>query len=317
MSVTDLLTPDEILASRGVIDQAFLDSPLMRHPGLDEALGCRLTLKVETLNPVRSFKGRGTEAVLSALSPRPSAVVAASSGNFGQGIARAASRRGIASTVFAPADANPLKVDAMRRLGATVELVEPDVDESDAARAAAVKWGVPFVEDGAHREIASGAGTIAQEMTAAGVRPEVFLVQIGDGALAGGIGSWLRAVSPKTRIIGVTAAGSPAMADSLRAGSVVERPARTIADGMSISRPIAASLALVALVVDEVLAVDEPTLLAAVRLLIDKAGLLAEPSGAAGVAALLAYGDRFGGADVAAVVTGSNLDPRLFARLTS
>src|SRR5690242_14421190 len=129
-----LLTADEILATRAVIDAAFLDSPLMHHPALDEALGCAVMLKVETLNPIRSFKARGTEAVLAALAPRPGAVVAASTGNFGQGIAWSARRRGIAATIYAPDGANPQKVEAMRRLGAVVHLVEPGRDESDAAR---------------------------------------------------------------------------------------------------------------------------------------------------------------------------------------
>ena len=88
--MTILLTTDEIEAARAAIDPTFLDSPLMRHPALDEALGCALALKVETLNPIRSFKGRGTEAVLASLATRPAAVVTASSGNFGQGIAWAA-----------------------------------------------------------------------------------------------------------------------------------------------------------------------------------------------------------------------------------
>src|SRR5262249_11844114 len=153
-----------------------LDSPLMRHPALDEALGCALVLKVETVNPIRSFKGRGTEAVLASLAPRPAAVVTASSGNFGQGIAWAARRRGIAATVFAPASANPMKLEAMRRLGAVVRTVESGRDESDAAREAAAGRNAPlFIEDGAHREIAAGAGTIAQELTAAGPSPDFVL----------------------------------------------------------------------------------------------------------------------------------------------
>src|SRR5262245_2299638 len=80
---TVLLTVEEIKTARAAIDPVFLNSPLMRHPALDDALGCALVLKVETLNPIRSFKGRGTEAVLASLSPRPAAVITASSGNFG------------------------------------------------------------------------------------------------------------------------------------------------------------------------------------------------------------------------------------------
>jgi threonine dehydratase len=309
------LTSDEILATRAAIDPVFLHSPLMRHPALDETLECAVTLKVETLNPIRSFKGRGTEAVLAALRPRPAAVVTASTGNFGQGIAWAARRRGMAATIYAPARANALKVEAMRRLGAVVVLVEEGRDEADAARAAAAGSDAPFIEDGAHREIAAGAGTIAQEITAAGLQPDVVLVQVGDGALVTGIGSWMKANSPRTRVIGVTAGGSPAMVDSLAAGRPVERPARTIADGMAIARPVAGAIEQVAAVVDEIIPVGEEDMLAAMRVLIERAGVLTEPAGAAGIAALMAHRARFRGATVASIITGSNLDPGLLRQL--
>jgi threonine dehydratase len=310
-----LLTPDEILATRTAIDPLFLDSPLMRHPAVDAALGCAVTLKIETLNPIRSFKARGTEAVLSALTPRPPAVVAASTGNFGQGIAWSARHRGIAATIYVPDGANPHKVEAMRRLGAVVHLVEPGTDEADAAREAARKTGAPFIEDGAYREIAAGAGTIAQELTAADFKPDVVLVQIGDGALVTGIGSWLKATSPGVRVIGVTARGAPAMAQSLETRHPVTKPAETIADGMAITTPVAGALEQVAAAVDEILPVSDDTMLAAMRLLAERAGVLAEPSGAAGIAALMEHRARFQGAAVVSVITGSNLDPKLLPRL--
>lgn len=311
-----LLTTDEILAARAVVDPVFLDSALMRHPALDDALGCAVTLKVETLNPIRSFKGRGTSAVIATLQPRPSAVVAASTGNFGQGIAWAARHHGLAATIYVPAGANPMKVEAMMRLGAAVHEAEPDRDEADAAREAAGKAGAVFIEDGAHREIAAGAGTIAQEITAAGLEPDVVLVQIGDGALVTGIGSWFKAAAPGTRVTGVTARNAPAMADSLAAGAPVTRPAITIADGMSITRPVAGALELVAAAVDEILPVSEDAILAAMSLLLEQAGVLAEPSGAAGVAAIVEHGSRFKGAAVVCVITGSNIDPRLLPRFS-
>jgi threonine dehydratase len=310
-----LLTPDEIMATRTAIDPAFLDSPLMRHPALDDALGCAVTLKIETLNPIRSFKGRGTEAVLSALTPRPPAVVAASTGNFGQGIAWSARRRGIAATIYVPHGANPQKVEAMRRLGAAVHLVEPGRDEADAAREAAQETGAPFIEDGAYREIAAGAGTIAQELTAAGLKPDVVLVQIGDGALVGGIGSWLRAGSPGVQVVGVTARGAPAMVQSMESGRPLERRADTIADGLAITRPVAGAIEQVAAVVDEILPVSDDTMLTAMRLLAERAGVLAEPSGAAGIAALMEHRGRFQGAVVVSVITGSNVDPKLMPRV--
>jgi threonine dehydratase len=298
-----------------VIDPLFLDSPLMRHSALDDALGCTVTLKVESLNPIRSFKARGTEAVLSALTPRPPAVIAASTGNFGQGIAWSARRRGIAATIYVPHGANPQKVEAMRRLGAVVHLVEPGKDEADAAGEAANETGAPFIEDGAYREIAAGAGTIAQEMTAAGLKPDVVLVQIGDGALVTGIGSWLKATSPRVRVLGVTARGAPAMVQSMDSGRPLERRADTIADGMAITRPVPGAIEQVAAVVEEVLPVSEDTMLSAMRLLAERAGVLAEPSGAAGIAALMEHRARFQGAVVVSLITGSNIDPKLLPRI--
>jgi len=312
-----LLTPDEIVATRAVIDPAFLDSPLMRHPALDEALGCTVVLKIETLNPIRSFKGRGTEAVLSALAPRPPAVVAASTGNFGQGIAWAAKRRGIAATIYVPHGANSQKVEAMRRLGAVVHHVEPGRDEADAAREAAQKTGATFIEDGAYREIAAGAGTIAQEVTSAGLKPDVVLVQIGDGALVAGIGSWLRAESSGSHVVGVTARGAPAMVQSLDSGRPLERRAETIADGLAITRPVPGAIEQVAAAVNEILPVPDDSMLAAMRLLAERAGVLAEPSGAAGIAALMEHRGRFQGAVVVSVITGSNVDPKLLPRVMS
>ena len=316
------ITPQEILAARAAIDPVFLDSPVMSHGALDAALGCACTLKVETLNPVRSFKGRGTEAVLAALDPRPVAVVATSSGNFGQGLARAAARRSVAATILAPAWANPLKLDAMRRLGATVRVVDPAEGDGKAlARRIAAETGAVFIEDGGHRIVTAGAGVIGQELTAAGHVFDDVIVQIGDGALATGIGSWFKAqgqrgISPGTRIIGVVARGAPAMAQSFAAGRAIDTPdTDTIADGMAIARPVPSAVDQLRAVVDEILVVDDDAILAAARLLLRMAGVLSEPSGAAGLAAIITNQARFAGRRVASVVTGSNLDAAFQARL--
>lgn len=309
------ITPQQILAARAAIDPVFLDSPAMRHGALDEALGCACLLKVETLNPIRSFKGRGTEAVVAALDPRPDAVVATSSGNFGQGLARAAARRGIAATILAPAWANPLKLEAMRRLGATVRLADPeDGAGKDLARRIAAETGALFVEDGGHPVISAGAGTIAQEL--AGHEFDDVIVQIGDGALATGIGSWFKGHAPDVRIVGVVARGAPAMAQSFAAGRAIDTPGTdTIADGMAISRPVPSAVGQLRACVDEILLVDDGAILDAARLLLRTAGVLAEPSGAAGLAAVMTNQDRFAGRRVATVITGSNLDATFQARL--
>jgi threonine dehydratase len=315
-AMTELPTPDLILAQRGVIDPVFLDSPLLRHPALDEALGLSCTLKVETLNPVRSFKGRGTEAVLAAFrTPATPGVIATSTGNFGQGFARAASRRGIAAIVVCPANVNPMKAAAMRRLGAEVVVAgRHEGDGKALARSIAAERGFVLVEDGTHPEIAAANGTIAQELIEAGLRPDVVVIQIGDGSLATGVGAWLKATSPDTGVIGVVASGAPSMLRSLEAGRPVPGKATTIADGMAIELPVPAALELLPRCVDEFVEVDDEEIAAAMRLLLDGAGVLAEPAGAAGVAALM-RDHRFDGAQAVAVVTGSNLDPALYGRI--
>src|SRR6185295_11996704 len=112
---------DRIAHAATLIDPVFLNSPQFLAESLSAQLGCRLVVKVETVNPIRSFKGRGAEYVAASLHGRPQ-LVCASAGNFGQGMAFAARKRGLALTVFAAVSANPLKVERMRALGADVRL---------------------------------------------------------------------------------------------------------------------------------------------------------------------------------------------------
>jgi threonine dehydratase len=311
--MTTPITESEIARARALIDPVFLGSPAVHHATLDTVLGCGLTLKLETLNPIRSFKGRGTEALMASLGKRPSHVVATSSGNFGQGIARAAAKRDIKATIFSEDDINPAKLDAMRRLGAEVQLVPCGENTKAIAHQAAVEAGALYIEDGAHPEIAAGAGTIAMELGSQCGKFDAMLVQIGDGALVTGIGSWIKATSPRTRVVGVTAAGAPAMRASIKAREPVGIASNTIADGMSIHTPVASAVREVGAVVDHILEVDDEAILDAMALLLGGASLVAEPSGAAGVAAIMCNAHLFRGMNVAAIVTGANVRPELLA----
>lgn len=314
-TMRDLPTTADILMARQHIDPVYLDSPLMRHGALDEALGCSMTLKVETLNPIRSFKGRGTEALMSALPAGVAGVIATSTGNFGQGLAWSAIRRGIRADIVCPHGTSEVKLAAMRRLGATVHVVAiEDGNGKAVARRMATASGLLLIEDGLHPEVDAGAGTIAQELTDAGVAPDVLLIQIGDGALAGGVGAWLRERSPRTRIIGVVAASAPSLARSIEAGRDVEAPMATIAEGMAVSHPVPGAVARLRRVLDEVVLVADEAMLRAMRLLVDTVGLVTEPSGAAGIAAIVSDPARFAGREVASVVTGSNVDRSLLDR---
>lgn len=302
--------PEHIAGAMTRIDPVFLHSPLLRGSALDRVLDAELALKVETLNPIRSFKGRGTDLLVAQL-PDRRALVCASAGNFGQGLARAGARRGLSVTVFAAERANPLKVSAMRSLGADVRLAGADFDAAkDAARQHARATEAFYVEDGALPEIAEGAGTIALELTEAGVQPEVMLVPLGNGALVTGIGSWLRHAAPVARIVAVVASGAPAMRRSFEEGRVVTTPsADTIADGIAVREPVPYALETMDGVVDEVVEVTDEHILRAMRLAHEHLGLVVEPAGAAGLAALVAEPSRWRGARLGVPLCGGNVTP--------
>src|SRR4026207_75509 len=157
---TRRLSLERIARAATVIDSVFLNSPQFRAESLEKPLDCRLVVKVETLNPIRSFKGRGTEYLASSLLGRPR-LVCATAGNFGQGMAYSARKRGLTLTIFASVTANPLKVERMRALGADVRLTGDDSDAAHrAAKAFAAETGAELIEDGRNAPISEGAGTI-------------------------------------------------------------------------------------------------------------------------------------------------------------
>ncbi|HEX2091230.1 MAG TPA: pyridoxal-phosphate dependent enzyme [Longimicrobiaceae bacterium] len=306
--VSPRLSLERIEEAAREIDPVFLDTPQFLAEPLTERLGCELVVKVETVNPIRSFKGRGADFFVRGLG-RGEPLVCASAGNFGQGLAYAARARGIPLTVFAATTANPLKVERMRALGAEVRLSGSDFDAAKAAaRDFAEQEGVRFLEDGREPAISEGAGTIGVELARWPDGLDTVLVPLGNGALLAGVGHWLRAHRPEVRIVGVCASGAPAMERSWRSGAVVETErADTIADGIAVRVPVPEALATLEGVVDDVLLVDDPTTVEAMRLVFDGLGLLVEPAGAAGVAAALAHGERFAGERVATVLCGANL----------
>jgi threonine dehydratase len=311
--VTRPLDIERIRAAAASIDKVFLDTPLISHPALDAALGCTLLAKVETLNPIRSFKGRGTELFAAEEKVRAGDhLVCASAGNFGQGLARAATRRQAQCTVFTACDASPAKIAAMRRLGAAVRLEQADFAAAkEAAQHFAATAGARFVEDGAEPAIAEGAGTIGLEIAAQAPTLEALLVPLGDGALLAGVGAALRDAAPRQRILGVVAEEAPALKLSLEAGRRIETAsAATIADGIAVRAPVPGALAMLSGRYDAVVAVGEADILRAMQLLHATLGLVVEPSGAVGVAAILADPACFAGSRIGTVLTGGNLTPQ-------
>lgn len=293
------------------IDPVFLSSPQFNCEPLSQAVGTEVLLKVETMNPIRSFKGRGAELLL-ANAPGLRAIITASAGNFGQALAYACRPRGVALTVYAAESANPLKVARMRQLGANVVLAGRDFDEAKKlGRAAAESRGVRFVEDGRDIETAEGAGTIGLELLRAATPLDAVLIPLGNGGLFAGVAQVLLARRPGIRRIAVQAAGASAMVESWRAGRVIEHERlETIADGIGVRVPIPEILADLQELIDDAILVRDASIVQAMRLLHEHVGLAVEPSGAVGIAALLEAPEYFRDQRVATILCGGNLTPR-------
>ncbi len=305
------LSVERIEAASLSIDPAFLNTPQFISEPLSAQCSTSMILKVETVNPIRSFKGRGAELFVSGLAPNSSNLVCASTGNFGQAIAYAARKRKFRATVFAAQNANSFQVQCLRALGADVRLGGQDFDEAkEFAQEFVRERGGCFVEDGRELAISEGAGTIGVELSRWPKPINFVLVPLGNGALLAGIGRWMKAKSPTTRIIGVCTVGAPAMQLSWREGRPVStKSASTIADGLSVRVPVSEALTDLKPLVDEILLVDDETLIRAMQLLFVHHGIISEPAGVAGLAAALEYKHRFQNAIVATPICGGNLSP--------
>lgn len=308
-------TPDHrlalaaILDARTIIDPVFLNSPQYDCEPLSAALGCKLTIKVETANPIRSFKGRGASLLIEGLDPNAGMIVAASAGNWGQAVAYACREAKRRLVLYAAVNASPLKIERMRALGAEVRLHGNDFDAAKTeAEAFARACGHRMVSDGLDPEASIGAATMAVELLERRASYDTVVVPLGNGAMLTGIGRWFKAASPPTQVIGVCARGADAMEKSWRTGQLVFPPeARTIADGIGVRVPIAEAVADMKETVDDVLLVDDDHIVAAMRLVFATAGILLEPAGAAGVAAILAHAPRFNSLRVATILCGGNV----------
>jgi threonine dehydratase len=311
------LEPAAIRSAHDRIDPAFTHSPQYVHEGLTARLGVPVVVKVETLNPIRAFKGRGTSLAVQALAAagrigaeRP--VVVASAGNFGQGVAYAARALGIPAVVYVSQRANRGKIERMRALGATVHEVGQDFDDARAGADAHVRdGGAELLVDGDDPNTAAGAATMAVELAdavEAGIlpAPAILSVPVGNGALINGIGSWARFAMPGARVVGIQAAGAPAMTMSWQAGRPIDTDTvDTYADGIAARVSIPVAVELMAGRVDDMVTVGEDALHAAQDELTRELGVTVEGAAAASWAGLLAMPRPDGPAVV--IITGSNV----------
>ena len=304
------LSMDKIRQAIPLIDPSFLNTPQFISKGLSDHFDCQLTVKIETLNPIKSFKGRGAETLISQAAP-DKAIVCASAGNFGQAMAYACQKKKIPLTVFASKNANTYKIEMMRSFGATVLLMGEDFDEAKIiAKTHAKKLQLRFVEDSQDIETLAGAGTIGLELLNLPYTLDALLISLGNGALLGGIGRVIKELSPQTELIAVQAEGAPAMIESIRSQKLISHPSvNTISDGIAIRLPVKQSLLDLEHLIDDTLLVSDRTTLNAMKLLHQHLGIVSEPSAAVGIAAILDEKDRWRSKKVGAIICGGNLTP--------
>jgi threonine dehydratase len=319
MSTPLQVGPDDVLSAREVLRPVIRQTPLLESIALSALVGGPVFLKCENLQRGGSFKVRGAYLRIARLTEaeRARGVVAASAGNHAQGVALAAGSLGAHATVVMPAGAPLPKVAATRSYGAEVILHGVAVEDALAkARELAEQTGSIFIHPFEHPDVIAGQGTIGLEIADQCPQARTIVVPVGGGGLASGVAVAVSSVLPRARLIGVQAEAVAPVSASMAAGYPVSvMPSATMADGIAVATPGALTTALMARLGTQVLTVTEENLSRALLLCLERAKQLAEPAGAAGVAALLEHPASVFQPPVVVVLSGGNIDPLLLSKV--
>jgi threonine dehydratase len=287
-------------------------SPLDLSPALSASLGCEVLLKCEHLQPTGSFKVRGAANKVHMLNDaaRRAGVITASTGNHGQGVARAGALAGVAVSVYVGSGTAPQKIAAIRALGAQVVVIDgPPIDAELEARRQAEIQGKTYISPYNDLDVVAGQGTIGVELARQARELGAVFVSVGGGGLISGIGTALKRLSPHTRVIGVWPENSPCMLAALQAGAIVdavENP--TLSDATagaveagSVTFPICRD------VIDETLTVTESEIASAMRTVAQTDRWMIEGAAGVAVAGLVKSAAAWQRRKVAAVICGRNI----------
>jgi threonine dehydratase len=307
---------EQLRAAATALEGVAIRTPLLPYGRPEE----RIYLKAENLQPIGAFKLRGAYVAIASLSDaeRRRGVVTYSSGNHGQGVARAARVLGVRAVVVMPDDAPQVKRTRVAEDGAEVVVVGSASDERQArAEAIAAEQGLAIIPPFDDDRIIAGQGTIGLEIVEALPDLAAILVPVGGGGLASGVATAVKALLPTARVVGVEPELAADAKASLAAGEIVRWPAdlvsRTIADGTRTQALGRRTFAHLSAHLDAIVTVSEDEIAAAVRLAAEESRLVAEPSGALSVAALAFRASEAGvealDGPVVAVVSGGNVDP--------
>ena len=273
----------DVLAARKRIAPHVPPSPLRHYPSLDRLVGAEVWVKHENLLPTGAFKVRGGVNLVSLLdaATREHGVVTASTGNHGQSIGFAARLFGVSAIICAPENANPVKLEAMRDLGAEVVLVGRDFDDArEHCEMLAREHGYRYIHSGNEPHLIAGVGTHTLEILEEQPDIEVVLVAIGGGSGASGACIAGKSIQPGLEVIGVQSAQAPTAHDSWREKKLVERPMQTAAEGLATRTAFDLPQRILRERLDDFVLVSDQELLASVAVMIEKTRTMVEPAGA-------------------------------------
>ena len=317
MPTTPSVTRADVEAARELLHDVVQPTPMQVSRWLSAVVGGPAHLKCENLQRAGSFKIRGAYVRIARLPAdvRARGVVAASAGNHAQGVALAASLLDTKSTVFMPQGAPIVKEHATRTYGADVRFTGHTVDEAlVAAREFAERTGAELIHPFDHPDVVAGQGTVGLEILEQVPDVRTIAVSAGGGGLLAGIAVAVRSVRPDVRVVGVQAEGAAAYVRSLAAGEPTALPSMaTMADGIAVGRPGDLPFEVVQAAC-EVRTVSEDSLSRALLMIMERAKLVVEPAGAAGVAAICDEPAAFA-PPVVAVLSGGNVDPLLLLKV--
>ena len=313
---------EDVRTAAARLEGVAIRTPVLRSTTLDTWTGGELLLKAEHLQRMGAFKFRGAYNAVSALddAARARGVCAYSSGNHAQAVALSARLHGTRATIVMPADTPAVKLEATRGYGAEVVLYDRYTeDRAQVGRRLADERGMTLIPPFDHADVMAGQGTAALELiedTADGGPLDVLVVCVGGGGLISGCATAAKALSPTTRVVGVEPAARDVARRSLATGELVVAPVpTTIADGQQGDRLGALTLAVMRERVDEVVAVTDDEIRAAMRVLFDRLKQVVEPSGASALAAVLAGAIDVRGKRVGITLSGGNVGLERFVAL--
>lgn len=297
-----------------------LRTPLVEAPALTARIGVPVHLKCEHLQPTGAFKIRGAWTALSRLSEsdRRAGVITHSSGNHGQAVACAARRAGVRAVVVMPASAPAVKVEGARRHGAEVVFVErPATERATRTAELIASEGLTFIPPYEHPDVILGQATVGLEILEDAPDTRTIVAPIGGGGLLAGLATATVAMGAGTAVVGAEPTGAASFTAALAAGHPVTlETTASIADGLLARATGSLPFSVLDGVVRQAVAVEEDDITAAMRWLAHTMGLRIEPSGAVGVAAVLA-GRWIPGGPTVIVLSGGNVDPDIFHQVVS